>query len=647
MCGIAGVLYRDGSAAEAPVLERMAQTLHHRGPDGGGTLALGACGLAHRRLAIIDLSDAGAQPMRTEDGALSVVFNGEIYNYRSLREELALRGCRFRSQTDTEVILHAWREWGTDALRRLDGMFAFALWDSRERRLLLARDRTGKKPLFVYDDGRKVLFASEMKAIFAHGDVDASLWEPAVPLYLTYGYVPTPGTFYRRIRRLPPASLQVFDANAAQPPQRFWDWPIAKHSRADELKALSPLSTRDAELKLRELFFEAVRKRLVSDVPLGAFLSGGVDSTLVVGAMSQLRDAPVKTFSIGFEGQPDYDETHYARLVAKRFGTEHTEFKVQPESFELIEKLAWHYDEPYGDSSAIPSFIVSRLSRQHVKVALTGDGGDELFAGYPRFLAAQLAETLPSGVTGTLSNLLRPLPGNGNGRSLFERTRRFVDRAATPLPDRFRAWNSYFQLDELPHILSPDLAQHATRDAVGASFDEPLHAARDAGLVNRLLYLNASTYLLDDLNVKMDRASMAASLEARSPFLDTALIDFAFRLPGHMKLRGRTTKWILRRAFRDLIPDEIQRRGKMGFGVPLNAWFRGELKGHLEERLVSPRSSLYPLLRREMVERMFREHQEKRRDWSGPFWLLSMLELWLSGRTAAHTAGRDAQRATG
>ncbi len=644
MCGIAGVLHRDRELADARVLTRMADTLVHRGPDGGGVKALGPCGLAHRRLAIIDPTGAGAQPMSTDDGQVSVVFNGEIYNYRALRETLRARGCTFHSETDTEVLLHGWREWGTELFARLDGMFAFAIWDARERRLVLARDRTGKKPLFVYDDGRRVVFGSEMKAIFAHGGLDAALWEPALPLYLTYGYVPTPGTFYRRIRRLPAGSFQLFEGGPATPPQRYWSWPIAPRSVAEDARALTPRSTREAETELRSLFTEAVRKRLRSDVPLGALLSGGVDSTLVVGVMAALSSSRVRTFSIGFEGEPDYDETKHARQVAERFGTDHTEFRVQPDSFELIEKLAWHYDEPFGDSSAIPSYIVSRLSREHVKVVLTGDGGDELYAGYPRFLAAHLAEALPRSTAALAARLGDALPGAGNGRSALARVRRFAQSAAAPLPDRFRAWSAWFQLDELPALLSPELARLATRDLIGASFDEPLHAAREAGLTNRLLHLNATTYLLDDLNVKMDRASMAASLEARSPFLDTALIEHAFRLPGHMKLRGRTTKWILRRAFRDLIPPAIARRKKMGFSVPLTAWFRGELRSHLEDRLLSKQSALYPMLRRERVEQMHREHQSHARDWSGQLWLLSMLELWLSGRAAAHVPASGAHR---
>lgn len=642
MCGIAGALYRDGARADERVLEQMAGSIRHRGPDGQGVRSFPGAGLAHRRLAIIDLSENAAQPMSNEDGSVCIAFNGEIYNFRALRAELAAAGYRFRSHSDTEVILRLYEAHGVDAFPRLDGMFALAIWDARQRRLVLARDRTGKKPLYIYEDDRKVLFASELKAILAHPAVDTSLWEPAVPLFLTYGYVPTPATFYRRIRKLPPASLQVFENGSSRPPRRFWDFPIEPKDHSRELWALTPRQVHDAEGRVRELFFEAVRKRLVSDVPLGAFLSGGIDSTLVVGVMSEIRSEPVRTFSIGFEGHPEYDETRFARIVAERFRTEHTEFKVQPESFDLLEKLAWHYDEPYGDSSAIPTYIVSKLSRQHVTVALTGDGGDELFAGYPRFLAAHLAAALPRPAARALFAAMSLVPSGGNARSLSARARRFIARAGEPLADRFRGWNSYFQLPELEQLLSPELGALATRELIGASYDEPLELARAADLTNRLLYLNARTYLLDDLNVKMDRASMAVSLEARSPFLDTALMEYVFRLPGHLKLRGRTTKWILRRAFRDLIPDEIQRRGKMGFGVPLGGWFRGELKSYLHERLLSPRASIYPMLRRQAVERMFREHQAGQRDWGQPFWLLSMLELWLDGRREAATTSKAA-----
>jgi asparagine synthase (glutamine-hydrolysing) len=518
----------------------MARQIAHRGPDGEGVALFANVGLAHRRLSILDLTDAAAQPLTSGDGRVSLVFNGEIYNFRELRRELEARGERFRSSGDTEVILRLYLDRGVRAIERLDGMFALAIWDDRERRLVLACDRTGKKPLYVYEDAEKILFGSEIKAIFAHPDVDRTMSPAAVPQFLSHGYVPNPGTFYRRIRKLPPASFEVLElGKRSHGPEQYWDFPVeARRAQHDAL------TVEEAERRVRDAFTSAVERRLVSDVPLGAFLSGGVDSTLVVGVMARLQTAKVKTFSIGFEGYPEWDETGYARLVARRFETDHTEFKVRPESFDLVEKLAWHYDEPFGDSSAIPTFIVSSLTRDHVTVALTGDGGDEVFGGYPRFIAA-------------------------------------------------------------------------------------------ADPVNRVLYLNARTYLLDDLNVKVDRASMAASLETRAPFLDTALMELSLSLPGHLKIRGTTTKWILKRAFRDLLPREVVHRKKMGFGVPLGAWFRGALRGYLEERLLAPDARLYPMLRRGPVERLFRAHHAGDKDNGLQLWALWMLELWLRREEAA------------
>lgn len=622
----------------------MADRIRHRGPDGTGVKSFDGCGLAHTRLAILDLSNAAAQPLGSEEGNVWVSFNGEIYNFQALREELIAKGHRFRSTGDTEVIVRLYLEEGEAAIARLDGMFAIAIWDARVKKLILARDRTGKKPIYVYDDGKKVVFASEIKSILAHPGVDASMWDPAIPLYLTYGYVPTPRTHYAKIRKLPPASMQVFQVgkggsgDAAEEPRTFWDFPMgsvqsAADGGANSTSIFEPNAAATAARRVRELFTEAVRKRMVSDVPLGAFLSGGVDSTLVVGVMSKLSDRPIKTFCMGFEGNPDYDETAYARIAAKKFETDHTEFKVKPEAFELVEKLAWHYDEPFGDSSAIPTYMVSKLTREHVTVALTGDGGDELFAGYGRFHAAQLAEQLPRPLMRMLRTLASPLPAGDNFRSFVNRGKRFLDRASEDLPERFRGWISYFTIDELDGLLNPDLRPFAKPELIAQSYADTLGRVKnDPDLVNRLLYLNAKTYLLDDLNVKMDRASMAASLEGRAPFLDTDLMEFVFRLPGDMKLKGRTTKWILKKAFADLIPDEIQNRPKMGFGVPLGAWFRGEMKDYLEDRLLDPGANIYPMLQRPFVEKMLREHHARQRDWGGHFWCLTMLELWLKGR---------------
>ncbi len=387
MCGIAGEVSWSGVDRDAAI--RMAERLRHRGPDRRSTYVApsGRCALAHARLRVIDL-ETGEQPMSNEDGSVWVVFNGEVYNFTELRAELEAHGHAFRSRSDTEVIVHGYEQWGDRLPERLDGMFALAIWDERRQRLFLARDRAGKKPLYVYRDDERLLFASEIKAILEHPAADRTIDPSALPLYLTYGYVPTPLTFYRRIRKLPPASCLVLETDRGAREWSYWDLDFTPQ----------PIRAEEAEEELRARMRAAVRRRMIADVPLGAFLSGGVDSTIVVGLMSEAASAPVRTFSIGYSGDPVYDETSYARLAASRFGAQHTEFMVGPQSIDLVDRLVDAYDEPFGDSSAIPTYIVSELARRDVTVALVGDGGDELFAGYLRFYAAVLSERVPAGL---------------------------------------------------------------------------------------------------------------------------------------------------------------------------------------------------------------------------------------------------------
>lgn len=622
MCGIAGVVYDDGRPPGVATLEAMARQLWHRGPDGGGVHAFRGAGLAHRRLSILDLSEAAAQPMLAQDSRSAIVFNGEIYNFQDLRAELEHRGHVFRSSGDTEVALALYEHDGPDGLQRLDGMFALGIWDDARQRLVLARDRTGKKPLFVYEDREKLIFGSEIKAILAHPEVDRTMNPEALPQYLCHGYVPSPATFYSRVRRLPAAATEVITwqggRRTSRGPRVFWDFPVAPTVAQDELRA---------ERRTRELFFAAVKKRMVADVPLGAFLSGGVDSSLVVAAMALQSPSPVKTFTVGFAGHPTYDESRWARIVAKRWGTEHTELQMQPASFDQVEKLAWNFDEPFGASSAVPTFLLASLARDHVKVILNGDGGDDLYAGYERFLGASLAERLPSPARALLAAGGR-LPRPEAFRSMTARIQRLAVQAGRPLPDRIRGWLCYFEGPELLRLLRGG-GELASDDALGRSYRETLARAQGADPVNALLYLNARTYLLDDLNVKVDRASMAASLETRSPFLDTALIEHAFSLPGGFKLRGRTYKAVLKQSMRDLLPKEIIQRKKMGFGVPLGQWFRGELKGYLEERILASGSRIHEHLHRAEVERLFDRHAAGLQDYGQQFWVLLMLELWL------------------
>lgn len=602
----------------------MARAVAHRGPDGQGVRAFNGCGLAHRRLSIIDLSDAARQPMASADGRVHIAFNGEIYNFGELREELRKRGHSFGSSSDTEVVLAGYLEWGDAIIARLDGMFGIALWDDSRRRLILARDRTGKKPLYIYEDEQKVLFASEAKSILIHPEVDDRLWPEAIPQFLSHGYVPTPATFWARIRKLRPSTFEVFElGRPGSRAQQYWEFPMAT--------ARVVRDHREVQEEVRKRFFAAVKRRLVSDVPLGAFLSGGVDSSLVVAAMAEMS-GQVKTFSIGFEGHPEWDETKYARLVSERYSTEHTEFKVRPESFDLIEKLAWHFDEPFGDSSAIPTAIVAQLTRQKVKVALTGDGGDELFAGYSRFGAAALAELIPSPIRGVARGMLQLIPPGEHRNSPCERSRRFALSAAQPMPERLRSWMSLFTARELSAMLQPEFARFALPSILGQSYADLDRRTTQLDTLNRILYLNARTYLLDDLNVKVDRACMAAGLEARAPFLDTGLMEYVASLPGSLKLRRGTFKWVLKRAMGDLLPQDIIHRKKMGFGVPLGAWFRGELRVALRERLLGEGAMLHTYLRREALEKLIEQHERGHRDLGLQFWSLWLLESWLRAR---------------
>lgn len=621
MCGIAGVTTFDGQKVPAEIVQRMTTTLAHRGPEASGIRlwageALGV-GFGHTRLKIIDLSDAASQPMANDDGSIWIVFNGEIYNFRELRDELCARGVVFRSSSDTEVILRLYEVEGERCVDRLDGMFAFAVWDGRRRTLLLARDRLGKKPLFYTTAGSVFGFASEIKALLRHPDIAGEIDAQALAPYFIYGYVPSPGTFYQGVAQLPPGHLLRVTPEGSREVRRYWDVPLP------DAGARAAISEEEAAARVRELTTEAVRRRLIADVPLGAFLSGGVDSTIVVGLMSQLMDEPVRTFSIGFTGDPRFDETAYARMAAKRFNTVHTEFIVKPSAVELVERLVWHHDGPFADSSAIPTYLLSRLTRQHVTVALNGDGGDELFAGYLRFAAAVWAERVPSGVRLAADRLLSGLPAWGGHRSAFSRLQKFAGSAALPFEERFTRWIAVFYEDLsrlLPDVGSPPLLDRLIHHLSRCAHATPL---------SRLLYLNLKTYLLDDLLVKMDRCAMAHGLEARSPFLDRALVEYAFSLPDHFKLRRIRTKAILRRAFADLLPEPIQRRGKMGFGVPLRAWFSRDLKPYLHDTLLSPSAKLRSYVDQTYVLALCEAHWAGRADHGHRLWALLTFEVWL------------------
>jgi asparagine synthase (glutamine-hydrolysing) len=609
----------------------MTGAIAHRGPDGEGVHLDGPLGFGHRRLSIIDLSDAASEPMTNADGSLWLVFNGEIYNFRELRRLLEGR-YRFKSQGDGEVILHLYAEKGDAAVAELDGMFAFALWDVRQRRLLLARDRAGKKPLFYHDGPRLFAFASEAKALLAHPEVPHERDPEALPLFLTYGYVPTPGSFYRGIRALPPGHTLVATEAGTSAPRRYWrarftgGWP-ERPGDGDPAAVSAGMSDAEAEERFLSLLQGAVERRLVADVPLGAFLSGGLDSSSVVALMARAASGRVKTFTIGFAGHTEYDEREHARVVAERFATEHTEFVVEPKALDLVDRLVFHHDGPFGDSSAVPTYLLSELTRTRVTVALNGDGGDEVFAGYLRLYGGAVSERVPRVAFRALSGLLGLLPEPADRKHPLRFAKRFAEAGRLPLLARYLRWNAYFT-DDLPHLLRPELLAGLDRGRLLESF-EASYAAGSGSTLARLLQLNFETYLLDDLLVKMDRMSMAHGLEARSPFLDTAVVEFGAALPDRLRMRLGKGKLLLRRAMARILPASILTRGKMGFGAPLGAWFRSDLQGFVQERLLDPASPIYEYLRRPAVEAVIARHGSARADLSAQIWALLTLESWL------------------
>jgi asparagine synthase (glutamine-hydrolysing) len=633
MCGICGELTFDaGAAVRGETIIAMRERLRHRGPDDEGLFvsADGRVGLGFRRLRIIDLSPIANQPMANEDGSVRVAFNGEIYNFKALRSRLVANGHQFRSQSDTEVLVHLYEDVGPAFVEEIDGMFAIALWDARGRRLILARDRAGKKPLYVYSDRRRIVFGSEIKAIFAHPDVPIEIDETQIPSYFTHGYVPHPSTFYRGVTQVDPAGVVVVDADGRTQGRRYWAlrFPDAGGGLRVDRGA--------ARERIRELVTAAVSRRLVSDVPLGAFLSGGIDSTIVVGVMSRLTNAPVKTFTIGFEDAPAFDETVPARRLAERFHAEHTEFRVKPSAVELIDRLIWHHDGPFGDSSAIPTFLVSELTRRHVTVVLTGDGGDEVFAGYLRFKAALAADRMPGFAGPLVDAALSLLPRAPHERHLLARARRFAKFMHLPLLERLVRWNGIFQ-DDLPSLL-----QAGSRVDPLAHLSGTIETSRRSSPLSRLLAANYASYLPDDLLVKTDRCTMANSIEARCPLLDTALTEYTASLPDDCKLDGGRTKAILREAFADLIPADIDRRPKTGFGVPLDAWFRGELRQYVRDTLLSPSSASRSYFKPAAVETLIDDHQAGRTNIGHRLWTLVCFERWLQ-QVRRWTADRQSQ----
>jgi asparagine synthase (glutamine-hydrolysing) len=624
MCGIAGIVRRGGQQVDEGVLASMCEAIRHRGPDDDGFYIKGAVGLSMRRLAIIDLAH-GQQPISNEDGTVWIVFNGEIYNYRSLRAQLEKLGHRFHTDSDTEAIVHAYEQYGADCAKHLRGMFAFAIWDERKEELLLARDRVGKKPL-LYSLTRtgQLIFGSEFSALLAHPDVSRDVDETALHHYLTFMCVPAPLTAYSAIRKLEPGHTLRYTRDGEIKIERYWE-PDFNHKEK--------WTEEEAGERAVEVLRDAVRVRLMSEVPLGAFLSGGVDSSAVVALMSQESSDPVKTFSIGFEEQ-DFSELHHARRVAEHIGAEHHEFIVRPDAMEVLPTLVEHYGEPYADSSASPPYYVSRETRRHVTVALNGDGGDECFAGYERYAAMRLAETyrrVPASLReGFIRQAINLLPTSETHRSRLRDMKRFASAASLPAVERYLRWISVFDTDAKDSLYTTEFRERM-RAHRAAEFVAPWFArANGAGVVDASLLADTMTYLPNDLLVKVDIASMANSLEARSPFLDHHVIEFAASLPESLKLRGRTTKYLLKKVLRKLLPAENLDRRKQGFGVPIGHWFRGAMQPFLRETLLSEKHLRRNRFKPDAVRRLVEEHTTGARDHSHRLWTLLMLELWFN-----------------
>ena len=614
MCGIAGVLHHDPSDVPSREgLERMAGSIRHRGPDSDGFLVSGPAGLAHRRLSIIDLV-AGGQPMSSADGAVWVIFNGEIYNYPELRAEMESAGHAFRTRSDTEVLVELFRMEGAASFRKLNGMFACAFWNVATRELTLVRDRWGKKPLYYASGARELRFGSEIKAILAYGDLERRVHPGALHEYLSQGYVSGPQTIFEGVERLLPGHyLRAKDGRFST--HRYYQLAFGPTP--------TPLAEEPFLERLGVALRGAVKRRLMSDVPLGAFLSGGLDSSVVVALMASLSDRPVRTFSVGFEEQ-GYSELEDARAVAKHVGTDHAETMVRPSAFEILPDLVWHCDEPFGDSSAVPTYYVSRAAREHVTVALSGDGGDEVFAGYTRYRLAQEQEAwrrVPRWIgEGIAGRLTRMMPFTAPGWNSL------ATLAYLSGQGRIAGMGIYPYIRDV--LYSRDWGRRAAAQDPLARLETILEPVRGLDVVSRLQYLDMHHYLPGDILTKVDRMSMAVSLEVRAPLLDYEVVELMASAPLSYKLRGDVSKVALRRLAERLVPPSTLAKRKQGFALPQGRWFQGQLYTRAEEILLDPRAMGRGYFDPRAIRTVLSEHRAGRRDYGTWLWCLIVLEIW-------------------
>ena len=620
MCGIVGIVGNDKAEVDQDLVGRMCNAIRHRGPDDDGFYFNGPVGLGMRRLAIIDLK-SGQQPIHNRDRTAWIVFNGEIYNYRELRAQLEKLGHSFYTNSDTEAIVHAYDQYGKDCPKHLRGMFAFAIWDERTQELFLARDRVGKKPILYAQVKGQFVFGSEFSALLQHPHIGKDIDFAALNHYMSFSCVPAPLTAYRSIRKLEPGhSLRYRKGEITI--ERYWH---------PDFSQKQDIGEQEAGEQAIKVLRDAVKVRLMSEVPLGAFLSGGIDSSAVVALMSEESSEPVKTFSIGFEEQ-DFSELHHARRVAEHVGADHHEFIVRPDALEVLPILVEHYGEPYADSSAVPTYYVARETRKHVTVALNGDGGDESFAGYERYVAMRLAETyhrIPAVFRETLlRQAVELMPSSEAKRSRLRDVKRFVEAASLPKAERYLRWVSIFNTQAKEDLYTENFKRETRAHPAAGIIDPWFARANGSGIVDATLLADIMTYLPNDLLVKVDIATMANSLEARSPFLDHHVIEFAASLPEKYKLHGLTTKYLLKKVLKQLLPAENLTRRKMGFGVPIGHWFRGKLQPFLRETILSESALKRGLFKPEGVKRMVELHTRSERDYSPQLWTLLMLELW-------------------
>ncbi|MEP6944328.1 MAG: asparagine synthase (glutamine-hydrolyzing) [Acidobacteriota bacterium] len=621
MCGIVGFVNNGGRAAGRDVLEAMNRCIVHRGPDDDGFYVEGSVGLAMRRLAIIDLA-GGKQPIHNADRTKWIVYNGEIYNYRELREGLLARGHKLYTHSDTEAIIHLYDEYGVDCLKHLRGMFAIAIWDETDKSLFLARDRVGKKPiLYSHQPNGDLIFGSEFRAVLKHPAVSRDVDYAAIDSYMSYLCVPAPQTAFKQIRKLEPGHWLRWKAGEIET-QRYWLPDFSKKIKITEAEAIDETT---------RILRESTKMRMISEVPLGAFLSGGVDSSAVVALMAQESSTPVKTFSIGFEEQ-DFSELKYAKKVAQHVGAEYNEFIVRPDALEVLPLLVDHYGEPYADSSAIPTYYVAKETRKHVTVALNGDGGDESFAGYERYMAMEIAEyykRIPGGIRKALiEGPVNMLPTSEMKKSRVRDVQRFFTSANEDVLPRYHRWMSTFKPAVRAEMYTAEFKASLNGSDPAAVLGKWFERSQGLGVLDSTLLTDQMTYLPNDLLVKVDIATMANSLEARSPFLDHKMIEFAASLPENLKMSRFRTKSLLKKVAAKLVPPEVIYRRKMGFGVPVGKWFRGEMKDFVRGVLLSETALGRGIIKPEVIQKYVREHTSGEQDHAFQVWTLLMLELW-------------------